>query len=287
MAAKLPESDFSRLIINEPEQFVLFVAIDIEAWEQDQGIITEIGIAMLDTTEIKDIAPGEGCQNWFPLIEARHIRVKENSWATNSRFVRGCADRFSFGTTEFAQESDIAQLLKRVIDDATFVDPIDGTKKPRPVVLVFHESSSDIKYLKSVSYYVEAARNVIEVIDTRAMHQHLVRSNDSASLANVLGHLGIPCQYLHNADNDAVYTLQAMVGFGGQEARGQSSEAEGQGRGVGYAWPGTNLGPCQQDLLISYLIADTFRMPTSSRKRVGPAARTPMAAMRSACPMPS
>ncbi|AEO57615.1 hypothetical protein MYCTH_101870 [Thermothelomyces thermophilus ATCC 42464] len=213
MAARLTESDFSRLIINEPEQFVLFVAIDIEAWEQDQNLITEIGIAVLDTTEVKDIAPGEGCQNWFPLIEARHIRVKENSWATNSRFVRGCADHFSFGTTEFVRESDIAQLLKGVIDDATFVDRVDGTKKPRPVVLVFHESSSDIKYLKSVSYYVEAARNVIEVIDTRTMHQHLVRSNDSASLANVLGHLGIPCQYLHNAGNDAVYTLQAMIGL--------------------------------------------------------------------------
>lgn len=97
MANKLSEPDFNRPVVNEPENFVLFVAIDVEAWEQDQGLITEIGIAILDTMEIKDIAPGEGCRNWFPLIEARHIRVKENSWATNSRFVRGCADSFTFG----------------------------------------------------------------------------------------------------------------------------------------------------------------------------------------------
>ena len=96
-AAKLVDLDLSRPMAKEPESSVLFVAIDIEAWEQDQSLITEVGIAMLDTAEAQDIAPGEGGQNWSQLIEARHIRVKENSWATNSRYVRGCADHFSFG----------------------------------------------------------------------------------------------------------------------------------------------------------------------------------------------
>lgn len=75
----------------------LFVAIDIEAWEQDQGLITEVGVAMLDTADIQSVAPGEGGLNWFSLIRARHIRVKENSWAHNTRYVRGCADKFDFG----------------------------------------------------------------------------------------------------------------------------------------------------------------------------------------------
>jgi DNA polymerase III epsilon subunit-like protein len=78
-------------------------------------------------------------------------------------------------------------------------------------VLVFHESSSDIKFLKLLSYYAEDAKNEVDVVDTREMHQCLVRSNDSASLGNVLAYLGIPYRYLHNAGNDAVYTLQAMV----------------------------------------------------------------------------
>jgi DNA polymerase III alpha subunit (gram-positive type) len=81
------------------------------------------------------------------------------------------------------------------------------------VVLVFHEAASDIKYMRLLAYYVEAARNVLEVIDTRMMHQYLVRSNDSASLATVLNYLQIPYRHLHNAGNDAVYTLQAMVGL--------------------------------------------------------------------------
>jgi hypothetical protein len=209
MAVKLADLDFTRPMVHEPENSVLFVAIDVEAWEQDHGLITEVGIAMLDTTQLKGIAPGEDGQNWLQLISARHIRVKENSWATNSRYVQGCADCFDFGTTEFVEQSLISELIKDVIDRATF----SNSSAPRPVVLVFHESSADIKYLKHLSYHVEAARNVIDVADTREMHQYVLRSNDSASLASVLSYLDIPYRYLHNAGNDAVYTLQAMVGL--------------------------------------------------------------------------
>ncbi|EAQ89170.1 hypothetical protein CHGG_05789 [Chaetomium globosum CBS 148.51] len=208
-AVKLDNLDFAQPMVRKPENSVLFVAIDLEAWEQDHGLITEVGIAMLDTAHLTGIAPGENGQNWLQLIEARHIRVKENMWATNSRYVHGCADCFDFGTTEFVEESLIPELIKDVIDRATFVNG----GGPRSVVLVFHESSSDIKYLRYLSYYVEGARNVIDVADTREMHQFLVRSNDSASLASVLSYLDISPRFLHNAGNDAVYTLQAMVGL--------------------------------------------------------------------------
>jgi hypothetical protein len=97
VAEKLAALDLSMPTIEDPEGSVLFVAIDIEAWEQNQDMLTEVGIAMLDTTDIQDVPPGEGGQNWFPYIRARHIRVKENSWAKNSRYVRGCAEHFNFG----------------------------------------------------------------------------------------------------------------------------------------------------------------------------------------------
>jgi hypothetical protein len=89
--------DLSQPMAQGPEDSVLFVAIDIEAWEQDQNLITEVGIATLDTTDIQNIAPGNGGENWLLHINARHIRVKENSWANNSRYVHGCANNFSFG----------------------------------------------------------------------------------------------------------------------------------------------------------------------------------------------
>jgi len=93
--------DLNLPMTDGPEGSVLFVAIDVEAWEQNQALITEVGIAVLDTTEIQTIAPGKDGQNWFPHIHARHIRVNENKWAENKRFVRGCADRFEFGFVLF------------------------------------------------------------------------------------------------------------------------------------------------------------------------------------------
>ncbi|KAK4123872.1 hypothetical protein N657DRAFT_690525 [Parathielavia appendiculata] len=222
---KLAALDLNMPTVDGPEGSVLFVAIDIEAWEQNQDLVTEVGIAMLDTAEIQDSPPREGGQNWFQHIRARHIRVKENSWAMNSRYVRGCADAFDFGESEFLPLSQITPLITDLIDNAT-----TPAGAPRPVVLVFHESSSDIKYLRVLSYHVEAARNVVELVDTREMHQYMVRSNDAASLATVLSSVGIESyRHLHNAGNDAVYTLQAMVGVAVKK-RGMSFQEKEKGK---------------------------------------------------------
>ncbi len=89
--------DLSLPMPKRPDSTVLFVAIDVEAWEKNHDLITEVGIATLDTADIANVAPGDGGKDWFPLIRARHVRIKENSWAENNHYVHGCADRFSFG----------------------------------------------------------------------------------------------------------------------------------------------------------------------------------------------
>jgi DNA polymerase III epsilon subunit-like protein len=71
---------------------------------------------------------------------------------------------------------------------------------------------------------------VREIIDTREMHQYLVRSNDSASLATVLNYVGIDYRHLHNAGNDAVYTLQAMVGLAVKKLGMSAEERGGEGK---------------------------------------------------------
>lgn len=115
--------------------------------------------------------------------------------------------------SEFIKQEDIPSVLEQLIDKATFVDPADGSAKQRSVVLVFHESSGDMKYFRALGYNVYNATNVLELVDTRHLHQYVTRSQDAASLTSVLCYLGIPHQHLHNAGNDAVYTLQAMIGL--------------------------------------------------------------------------
>ncbi|KAK4165304.1 good for full DBP5 activity protein 2 [Cladorrhinum sp. PSN259] len=204
--------DLNQPMTIKPEGSVLFVCIDIEAYEFNQELITEVGISVLDTTRLVGVAPGVNGQNWFPLIESRHIRIEENIWAVNRKYVQGCADRFDFGNTEFIKEKEIAKVVEEIIDHARF-GPAGLNPEPRPVVLVFHDSSADIKYLEKCGYNVYAADNVIDMMDTKDMHQYTLRTNNPGSLEKALGYLGIPCKNLHNAGNDAAYTLRAMLGL--------------------------------------------------------------------------
>lgn len=81
----------------EAEADVVFVCVDVEAYERDSKLITEIGIATLDTRDLKDVVPGELGKEWMTKIRARHFRIKEHSYLNNTEFVAGCADRFDFG----------------------------------------------------------------------------------------------------------------------------------------------------------------------------------------------
>lgn len=68
----------------------------------------------------------------------------------------------------------------------------------------------DVKYLQNMGY------NVLnlpphEIVDTAELYRFLRRENSSRFLGGVLADLGIAGWNLHNAGNDAVYTLQSMV----------------------------------------------------------------------------
>lgn len=117
--------------------------------------------------------------------------------------------------TQFVAKKRIRNLVADIIENPASL----GHKKnkaelgKRPVVLVFHDSASDIKYLETIRYDVTEGKNILEIVDTRDMHQHGVKANNPAGLERVLAELNIPSRFLHNAGNDAVYTMQAMIGL--------------------------------------------------------------------------
>jgi hypothetical protein len=106
---------------------------------------------------------------------------------------------------------EIPALLRNIIDEAEAKPGDTMTGGRRPVVLVFHESAADIKYLRTLGYRLFNAPNVIEVADSRELNSFNTRTQNSSGLGGVLRRLGIFAEYLHNAGNDAVYTLQALI----------------------------------------------------------------------------
>ena len=81
----------------DPEDSVIFISIDVEAFERNHNLITEIGIATLDMAEVTTISPGKGGVNWMNAIRARHFRIKEYEHLKNQEFIHGCGEHFQFG----------------------------------------------------------------------------------------------------------------------------------------------------------------------------------------------
>lgn len=83
----------------------------------------------------------------------------------------------------------------------------------RKVVLLGHDLPSDINYLKTIGFDVLGLSNLLETADTAWMWRYLKRELNPTKLGSILAELGILGWNLHNAGNDAVYTLQAMIGI--------------------------------------------------------------------------
>ena len=99
-AAKLPPTTSfnpGQLIRFEQEASVVFVCVDVEAYERNTKLVTEVGIATLDTKDLASLVPGEGGASWMSCIRARHFRINEHKHLNNVDFVAGCADKFEFG----------------------------------------------------------------------------------------------------------------------------------------------------------------------------------------------
>lgn len=206
--------DVTKPVPFEQESSVIFVCVDIEAYEKNHRLITEIGIATLDSADIASIVPEERGANWFSAIRARHFRIKEYGHLNNTEYLQGCADMFRFGTSEWIKIADapksVADCFKPPFSNPLSLSPTDLSQK-RNIVLVGHDLPQDIAFLRQLGYDPGNLSNLLECTDTAHMYRAFRREPHNSGLGKVLADLDIAGWDLHNAGNDAVYTLQAMV----------------------------------------------------------------------------
>ena len=67
------------------------------------------------------------------------------------------------------------------------------------------------------------APNFIEIVDTADLYRKWTRSANPTKLAAILYHFDIVAWNLHNAGNDAFYTMRAMLAICVTEARDRES----------------------------------------------------------------
>lgn len=232
---------------------VVFVCVDVESYERSHNIITEIGVSTLDSRDLQGIPPGEDGKAWRGIIRARHFRIQEHAHLINTDFVSGCADRFEFndGQSEWISIKDAPRIVA-----SCFRPPFSGTpatrltlaaeppnhtnptshtaqahesdSERRNIILVGHDISQDINYLQRLGYNPLNLSTLLEIIDTASLYRALTRDNNARSLGAILLDIGITGWNLHNAGNDAAYTLQALLGIAirGRSGKGEREERE-------------------------------------------------------------
>ena len=201
----------------EPEvekTFPVFVSIDVEAFEHNHNIITEVGISVLDTTELPppqenaptretvlkaiqdsfDLAnpPPRRSDAIIDLIKSHHFRVSEHINMRNGQFVTDAADRFMFGDSEFVPLTQLPENIGKCFRH------YDKYGEKRRIVLVGHDVRTDVDFLMAVGYDVGNIAG-LEVIDTTCMWKAVMNDHQSKGLGPMLCDLGVDFRHLHNA----------------------------------------------------------------------------------------
>ncbi|KAL8934053.1 MAG: hypothetical protein Q9216_006092 [Gyalolechia sp. 2 TL-2023] len=223
---ELPDLEIAEPVPFEFRSNVVFICVDVEAYEKNDRPITEIGISTLDTNDLIGLPPGEVGKTWMQKIRARHFRIKETAHLRNSEFVAGCADRFEpeFGESEWISFKEAPQVIASCFrppysrplhhPDGRPSNGAEETPEPkRMLVLVGHDINNDIHYLRKLGYDVSNLSNIIEALDTADLYRAWKHQQNPSKLGSILVDLELTGWNLHNAGNDAAYTLQALIGI--------------------------------------------------------------------------
>ncbi|THX95166.1 hypothetical protein D6D03_09357 [Aureobasidium pullulans] len=186
----------------------VFVCVDLEAFEFSQDKITEVGVSILDSRHVVGTDPGADGSNWLSKINTRHMIIKEYKHLVNKRFVHGCPDKFNFGHSELVPLKHIRDTLIELFNNPTSEPLRASDNGSRKLVLVGHGLSNDTAYLNKLNFAPHASGNILQDVDTQ---RFVGTKKTTIGLSKLMAGLGVDPENLHNAGNDAAYTMQALV----------------------------------------------------------------------------
>lgn len=208
---ELPDLDISKPAPYDFRDNVVFICVDVEAYEKNERPITEVGISTLDTNDLIGLSPGEVGKTWMEKIRARHFRIKETAHLHNFEFVAGCADHFEpeFGESEWISFKQAPQVIASCFrppysrpndqDGETSTGPEDTPEPKRKLVLVGHDINNDIHYLRRLGYDVSNLSNLVEALDTADLYRAWKHQQNPTKLGSILVDLELIGWNLHNA----------------------------------------------------------------------------------------
>ncbi|KAK6465996.1 hypothetical protein DFJ63DRAFT_38774 [Scheffersomyces coipomensis] len=167
------------------------IAIDFEAYERSLKKVTEIGIVIYDP----DLSKG----SIFPIIKTFHIIIAEHIELVNGRYVPDSKDKYIGGLSNVLSLSDSKIFMEQIIEK--YINQREGA-------FVGHNIGGDIRWLQGMGIQI---REDIEIVDTFKLYQ--ISRSIGGTLKGILKLIDLPHGVLHNAANDAYYTLLAAIAY--------------------------------------------------------------------------
>ncbi|CCE63463.1 hypothetical protein TPHA_0E03740 [Tetrapisispora phaffii CBS 4417] len=196
-------------LVNE-KKTILF-SIDIEAYEFDSNVITEIGITIYD--------PRENYQQptIFPVFQKYHIIIEESLFLKNKKFVCDFKDCYLHGESYVLKLVEAKNFIQNLIN--FYLKSSNEADRTWERALVGHNVKGDLNWLKNIGIKLPELdftltekdnSDAVHVLDTQIFYQHNFYDKYS-SLGKILKLFNISHSFLHNAGNDSYYTLKALI----------------------------------------------------------------------------
>lgn len=165
----------------------LFLSIDVETWEKNHDIVTELGLSRCLPRALGETA-------WGEHIQTSHFIVNEHRYYKNGDYVADASANFEFGDTAYVSLAKIPEML------STFLDTETTLTTNRQVVLVGHDIKGDIECLCKLGPDMQRhLRRSTMTFDTLEMWKGLRATSNGISLNRLCTELEIDAWNLHNA----------------------------------------------------------------------------------------
>lgn len=189
-------------------------SFDIEAFEKDNKIITEIGISIYD--------PRENVHSMNPILRNYHLIVAESLSLINRNWVLDMKECYLLGESLVLPLKQCVEFIQNLINFYMVYDPKTSGSWKRS--FVGHNIEGDFKWLKSIGVVLPETRSASGsahvnetdkfpttiVIDTMKIYSACY-GKEGCSLGKILRLFKLPHAFLHNAGNDAYYTLRLLL----------------------------------------------------------------------------
>ena len=176
----------------------VIISLDLE-YSMSPNVIDQVGIAVLDTAELSRLTTDDQA---LVAIRSRLLLLRRQHLPRNT-----CTRQYLFGIPEPAVDQSLKDLLMPILA------PSDGAGRPRNVVLLGHGIDSDILAIqRCCDFDIRSVPSIQAIVDTSWMPALLFGlRHGQMSLKKTCQMLGIKARQLHNAGNDALYTLKALL----------------------------------------------------------------------------